>query len=462
MFFKKILFPISLSLLLLASCSSPKSVKLEGSLTNCAADSLRVFTLNGSDLQQVAAGALSGGAFAFDATIPADGFYWVGTNPRDIRSAVLMQGESLNLSGQCGALKDANITQSPVNDSYTQLAQQIQLDKQRYDGMYRQMMTGRPADDNFRGQMENLYSKMKGLADSLQKTDSPLGKAIALDVSSTPYNPANSLYSNAIEHYAANYMPLADLSDPAYAYIPMLGETAGQFTMLLTQAFAQDQALFDTYLSKFLDRIPAKTVAHRNVTARVIGMLEQARSQSYETYAQPYIASYPADRNAQRMKQVIPAIAQYYAQKEIADAQFAKGMTPPEIALPTPKGDELRLSDLKGKVVLIDFWASWCGPCRKENPNVKKLYAKYKQKGFEILGVSLDSDKGKWEQAIAKDGLEWLHVSDLRKWQSIAAKAYSVSAIPQTFLLDRDGTIIARGLRGPALEQKLAEVFGES
>jgi thiol-disulfide isomerase/thioredoxin len=130
--------------------------------------------------------------------------------------------------------------------------------------------------------------------------------------------------------------------------------------------------------------------------------------------------------------------------------------------LPPPKGKDRRLSYLKGKVVLIDFWASWCGPCRKENPNVKKLYTKYKRKGFEILGVSLDSDKGRWEQAIKQDGLEWLHVSDLRKWQSIAAKAYSVTSIPQTFLIGRDGTIIARGLRGPALEQKLAEVFAES
>jgi peroxiredoxin len=191
-------------------------------------------------------------------------------------------------------------------------------------------------------------------------------------------------------------------------------------------------------------------------------MLEQTRSTSYAKYAQPYINAYPTDRNSQRMRQVIPAIDQYLKQKAIADAKFAPGMTPPEIELPSPAGDNLKLSDLKGKVVLIDFWASWCGPCRKENPNVKKLYSKYNRKGFEIFGVSLDSDKARWVKAINDDGLEWLHVSDLRKWQSVAAKEYSVSAIPQTFLIDRDGTIIARGLRGAALESKLAEVFGES
>lgn len=465
MFFNKIQLSLLLSLislLLLAGCSGPKGVKLEGSLTNCAADSIRVYTLVGSDLKSVAAGPLNNWSFSFDAAIPADGFYWVGINPRDIRTAVLVQGESLQMSGQCGALQGASITNSPVNDSYNQLAQQFQLDKQRYDGMYRQLMTGRPADANFLGQLEGLYNKMKGIVDSLQKQDSPVGKAMALQVSSTPFDPETSLYNNPVEHYAGNYLPLADLSDADYAYIPMLGETAGQFALLMSQAFSEDKAKFETYLDKLMDRIPDKSVAHRNATARVIGMLEQARSQSYAKYAQPYINNYPADRNAQRMKQVIPAIEQFLEQKAIADAKFAPGQTPPEITLPTPSGKELSLSDLQGKVVLIDFWASWCGPCRKENPNVKRLYEQYKNKGFEIFGVSLDSDKGRWVQAIEQDGLEWLHVSDLRKWQSVAAQDYAVSAIPQTFLLDRDGTIIARGLRGAALEQKLAEIFGES
>lgn len=135
------------------------------------------------------------------------------------------------------------------------------------------------------------------------------------------------------------------------------------------------------------------------------------------------------------------------------------GNDAPEIALPTPTGETLALSSLKGKYVLIDFWASWCGPCRQENPNVVKTYAKYKDKGFEIFGVSLDKDKAAWLKAIENDQLVWKHVSDLQYWNSVGAQAYGVNSIPMTFLLDPAGKIVAKGLRGPALEQYLANIF---
>ena len=135
------------------------------------------------------------------------------------------------------------------------------------------------------------------------------------------------------------------------------------------------------------------------------------------------------------------------------------GSEAPEIALPTPAGPIMRLSDLRGKYVLIDFWASWCGPCRRENPNVIKTYAAYKDKGFEIFGVSLDQEKSAWINAIAKDQLTWPHVSDLQYWNSVAAQAYQVSSIPMTFLLDPQGKIIAKGLRGDSLNQYLANLF---
>lgn len=137
------------------------------------------------------------------------------------------------------------------------------------------------------------------------------------------------------------------------------------------------------------------------------------------------------------------------------------GSEAPEIALPTPAGPIMRLSDLRGKYVLIDFWASWCGPCRRENPNVIKTYATYKDKGFEIFGVSLDQEKSAWINAIAKDQLTWPHVSDLQYWNSVAAQAYQVSSIPMTFLLDPQGKVIAKGLRGDSLNQYLANLFSK-
>ncbi|MBT1701639.1 TlpA family protein disulfide reductase [Fulvivirgaceae bacterium PWU20] len=137
----------------------------------------------------------------------------------------------------------------------------------------------------------------------------------------------------------------------------------------------------------------------------------------------------------------------------------AIGQPAPEIALPNPEGQIVKLSSMKGKYVLVDFWAKWCGPCRQENPNVVRVYNKYKDKGFTVFGVSLDRKKEDWVQAIQQDGLTWTHVSDLKFWQSEAAKTYNISAIPFSLLVDPDGIIIDKNLRGAALEKRLAEVL---
>lgn len=135
------------------------------------------------------------------------------------------------------------------------------------------------------------------------------------------------------------------------------------------------------------------------------------------------------------------------------------GNEAPELILPMPNDKDLALSSLRGKVVLIDFWASWCAPCIKELPNVKRAYAKYKSKGFEILGVSLDKDRDAWIGAISREGLTWPQVSDLKFWQSEACQLYAVQSIPYTVLIDKDGKIIATDLRGADLDKKLSEVL---
>ncbi len=137
----------------------------------------------------------------------------------------------------------------------------------------------------------------------------------------------------------------------------------------------------------------------------------------------------------------------------------AIGVIAPEISLPNVDGEIVNLSDLRGRYVLVDFWAEWCKPCRMENPNVVRMYNKYRDKGFEVFGVSLDRTREKWLKGIEEDGLIWTQVSDLKYFNSEAARTYSVSGIPFAVLLDREGRIIAKNLRGKNLEAKLEEIF---
>jgi peroxiredoxin len=143
--------------------------------------------------------------------------------------------------------------------------------------------------------------------------------------------------------------------------------------------------------------------------------------------------------------------------------RLAEGQPFIDVSLPSPDGNRISLSDYagKGKYVLVDFWASWCRPCRLANPHVVKLYRDYRDKGFEIVGISLDRDKKEWTQAIDDDKLTWPQMSDLQFWQSEAAKLYSITSIPYTILLDKEGKILAKNLRGEELDAKLDELFNK-
>jgi peroxiredoxin len=195
---------------------------------------------------------------------------------------------------------------------------------------------------------------------------------------------------------------------------------------------------------------------------KLVGFLKGEKT-GYVHYVNSNILMQNSDENLElinRLKKDFSDEEQYpYAkdyQKVFAIAPQI-GDLAPEINLPTLEGGMAKLSDLRGKVVLLDFWASWCGPCRRENPNVLKMYNEFHRQGFDIFGVSLDKTKKAWEQAVNQDGLTWTHVSDLKFWQSAGAKTYKVQSIPQTFLINKDGVIVAIGLRGLALEQKVKE-----
>lgn len=194
-----------------------------------------------------------------------------------------------------------------------------------------------------------------------------------------------------------------------------------------------------------------------------------------DTVSDPYLKVFAASLLNPQDHAIFLETVNKDIQAQIPDAELAKqfgakigeatrlavGKAAPDFELKSPTGESIALSSLQGKVVLLDFWASWCKPCRIENPNLVRTYEKYKDEGFTVYSVSLDKNLNKWVDAIKQDNLSWdYHGSNLAFWNCPVAKKYNVNSIPQTFLIDENGVIIAKNLRGVALEQKLAEVFG--
>lgn len=171
----------------------------------------------------------------------------------------------------------------------------------------------------------------------------------------------------------------------------------------------------------------------------------------YEKRLEQFELSHPKSKYTAYLKAFIEPYA--------AQANLQVGKEAPDFSLKTPEGVSMKLSDLRGKYILIDFWASWCAPCRKENPNVVRLHNRFKDKGFDILGVSLDRDSSAWVKAIKDDQLNWSQVSDLKYWDSEAAALYNITGIPATYLIDPKGVIVGRNLRGQELEAKLESLL---
>jgi peroxiredoxin len=168
---------------------------------------------------------------------------------------------------------------------------------------------------------------------------------------------------------------------------------------------------------------------------------------------------YPKSALVLNLHKYVEAMRQQMKSAPAQSKATASGTVAPDISLPDPDGKTQTLSAFRGKIVLLDFWAGWCAPCRRENPNLVAAYGKFHDKGFEIFQVSLDRTKPEWMAAIEKDGLKWIHVSDLKFWNSPVVRQYGVESIPANFLLDKEGKIIARDLRGPALEEELSKLF---
>lgn len=253
----------------------------------------------------------------------------------------------------------------------------------------------------------------------------------------------------AMNEFIANMQVFGAKRDSATAYLRQFPDQQEA----VNQSFQQEYNRFNAYRQQFIAEHP-----NSPALLPVINTIDvEQEFPLYESLVNQLSLGFSGSPNIESLKQ------QYAKQKEQMDAKnlLAPGKMAPDFTQNDVNGKPVSLSSLKGKVVLIDFWASWCGPCRRENPNVVALYDKYQEKGFTVLSVSLDKDKNAWMAAIQKDNLKWPnHVSDLKQWSNDAARLYQVTGIPFTVLVDQEGKIINTNLRGPDLERTLVGIFG--
>lgn len=393
------------------------------------------------------------GNWVLTETFATPAFRYVGSSPQDVIPLVLGADEELTITGKCRQLSKATVTGSPINQRYAELKQTFQRHNKRFSTAMRAFNQANRSGDTTAMQQQitalaTLDAEKRELLETVKEAYPLLSKVVTLNTYLSYVADNNERFTNELDYFVNTYFQFVDYEDEAYADLPWTYEGNRNFAQTLAAVIPGEQ--LGEILKGVYRKWPAGSRARLFALSGGFASLAQKKHPAAVVIGDMLVAEY-AD--------LYPAPVSMVKQQLEGLRTFAIGAEAPDFTGPDPSGSPISLSSLRGKVVLIDFWASWCGPCRRENPNVVRLYNTYKDKGFEILGVSLDKTKSRWEQAIAADKLTWLHISDLKGWQSKYAKQYGVSSIPQTVLLDAEGKIIARNLRGAALAAKLRELF---
>ena len=381
--------------------------------------------------------------------------YHIGFNETMNGRIILGEEKSLTLYANAQYMEKGRTTGSPANKALENMMKRIQALRDAGEQLRNEFRLARNSrnDQTVKSVDDRLAALDKektAFLDSLKTANPMLWRSASLQLS-PDYFSGRKGYTDELEFYGKEFFAYANLADAAYEETPDVLDAFQNYVALLSQLganAAKSKQMVETQLAK----LTAGSNSYRRALSGIVSGFKASNHPDYFAFAKKYVDTYRANDlgDVNRLE---------YDLKKTST--FTPGMEAPDLVGNTPEGDSYALSKLRGKYVLVDFWASWCGPCRRENPNVVNMYKKYNGKGFEILGVSLDRDAGAWKKAIEQDGLSWRHISDLKGWNSDHAKLYSVSSIPQTLLLDREGKIIQRNLRGEQLGEKLKEIFGE-
>ena len=438
--------------LLLALPLTAQTTKITVEATGCKA--MNLYAFDGVTFQLVMP-LTANDAGQWEAEAPVDGptFRYVGSKPGDVLPVIIGGDEAMTITGTCGKLRNGLVPDSPINKRDQELKRTFQGHNRDFSTGMRAYQQATAKKDSAVMQQElsamaNLDQRKRTLLQKTKAEDPVLARVVSLNTYLSFLTENKGKYQSELDYFVNTYFQFVDFEDEGYNDLPWTFEGNRNFGNTLVAAIPAER-LADIMLAVY-DRWPAGSRAQ--FFAMSGGFAAMAQKKHVAT-------AKLADAIKERFGDIFPTQVKSIDAQAATLRTYTAGAEAPLFAGPDPGGKEISLKSLRGKVVLLDFWASWCGPCRKENPNVVKLYDKYKEKGFEILGVSLDKTKDRWVKAIEADGLTWLHVSDLKGWQSAYGRLYGVSSIPQTVLLDKEGKIIARNLRGAALEQKLAEVF---
>lgn len=421
-------------------------------LRNCGSDSINLYEFNGMSYSMVRAAKGENRIVKFEidkSTTPK--MYYVGFSFSDLKPVILGTEDNVDMNINCASVKKSSLPNSPINVSYDKLLGQFNALRSKENEIFATYTSSQRTEKNqeeFKTALAVLDKKKLMLKDSMMKVNAFLGNVAAINTYLS-YANNKGKYTSEIDYFTNEFFKSAKFDDKALDYNPWVSEMFKAYTATL-QTFKKGESYITDGIRAQLKKIPQNSNTYRLALGGVVSGIAPNADMIFVEFADEFATKY-AQTNSMDVGLMKPRLD--------AIKQQMIGVKAPDFTLKTPDDKDLSLKDFKGKVLLIDFWASWCGPCRKENPNVVAMYNRYKDKGFEILGVSLDRTKEPWIKAIEDDKLAWKHVSDLKGWQSAAAALYGISSIPHTVLVDREGKIIARQLRGELLGQKLEEIF---